>query len=285
MKILTQIQEDRFNYCLNPIFIKKIGTSKYIATRCNKCIRCKRHNIEIWDSRIINESNAQNDKLIVRLPINNQSIEILNKEIRISKTDLTKYIHNKYRIINNIAKITIKRFLNNFRKTNKTSIKHWLITELRNTQNNKLVIHGIMFTNKIKQIRSKWKYGQVNITKVNNDRLFKIINYINNQNQNNNKYRPAILNSPGFNKKYIPKSNTSLTNFECLLIKNRIRATAVSIKEQIKKDIQNEIDIKKENDRSDKMFLKRIKKSKEKQIKLDEFTKHKIIKVNTKKAS
>jgi hypothetical protein len=33
------------------------------------------------------------------------------------------------------------------------------------------------------------------------------------------------------------------------------------------------------------MFLKRIKKSKEKQIKLDEFTKHKIIKVNTKKAS
>jgi hypothetical protein len=285
MTILNQIQEDRFNYCLKPIFIKKIGTSKYIATRCNKCIRCKRHNIEVWDSRIINESNEHKEKLIVRLPINNQSIEMLKKEVKTSKTDLTKYIHNKDRHINNIATIAIKRFLQNLRKTNKTSIKHWLITELRNKQNNKLVIHGIMFTNKINEIRSKWKYGQANITKVNIDRLFKIINYINNPNQIQNEYKPVIFNSPGFNKKYTPKSNTSLTNFERLLIENRNKATALSIKEQIKEDIQTEININYENERADKMFLKRIKKSEEKQINLNEFIKHKITKVDIIKAS
>jgi hypothetical protein len=138
-----------------------------------------------------------------------------------------------------------------------------------------------MFTNKIKQIRSKWKYGQVNITKVNNDRLFKIINYINNPNQKYKDYKPIILNSPGFNKKYIPKSNTSLTNFECLLIENRIKATSLSIKEQIKEDIQE----KKENEIRDLLYIKRVKSIEDKQRKLQEFTIHKIIKVNTKKAS
>lgn len=225
MKILNEIQLLRLNYCLNPKFIKLTGSSKYIATRCNNCITCKRHNIETWDSRIINEANAHNNKIIVRLTINNECIETLKTNIKNRHPDISKLknenIYSKY---NDIATISIRRYLENLRRKNKTSIKHWLVTELRNTKTNILVIHGIMFTNNKKQVRNKWIYGNVRITKVNNDRLFKLVNYINNPNQKDKTYKPIILNSPEFNKKYIPKSNTTITNFESLLIQNRIKA-------------------------------------------------------------
>lgn len=103
----------------------------------------------------------------VTLTFSNESIKELGEAVG----EVKGYMRD-----NAIATIAVRRFCERWRKKYKKSVRHWLVTELGHNGTENIHLHGIVWTDKVEEIKEIWKYGYVWSGKMVNEQK---INYVN----------------------------------------------------------------------------------------------------------
>ena len=193
----------------NPPKIKDNRTT-LVPVKCGKCMECKKQNARGWQIRLHEEIRNSQNSLFVTLSFSDKSLLKLGNII----TETTG-IKEGYLLDNAIAKLAVRRFLERWRKKYKTSIRHWLVTELGQNNTERLHIHVLLFTNKSKEtIQQKWEYGNVWIGDYVTERTINyIVKYIYKPDPKHKYYSPIILCSPGLGKNYINRHDSKINKF------------------------------------------------------------------------
>ena len=90
-----------------------------VPVGCGKCMECMRQKANGWKTRLLEEVRHDKTGKFVTLSFSNKSLVEIGKEI--------KGISG-YKADNEICRIAIRRFLERWRKTEKKSVKHWMVT-------------------------------------------------------------------------------------------------------------------------------------------------------------
>lgn len=199
----------------------------YVPIGCQRCMECKKQKAREWTVRLQEDIRENKNGKFITLTLSNESYTQLNKEIpdKIIKTtkkwDGTEHhkeiIINGYKRDNAIATLSIRRFLERWRKQHKKSIRHWLCTELGHNGTENIHMHGIIWTDKTyDEIEDKWQYGFIwprkNINKrgllirqdtyVNDRTINYITKYIYKTDDEHTTYNSKILSSNGIGNNY-----------------------------------------------------------------------------------
>lgn len=210
--------------CLYPIFIKnrkytvtkknngiiptiKDERTRYVPVGCGKCMECRKQKARSWQVRLHEEIRTDKTGLFVTFSFSDESINQLEKDLN---TNL-----KGYNLDNQILKLSVKRFLERWRKKYKISIKHWFVTELGQTNTERIHIHGLIFTNhSLKTIEEIWKYGNVWIGDYVNEKTINyIIKYVHKTDPKHKYYIPLVLCSPGIGNNYINRIDSKTNKF------------------------------------------------------------------------
>lgn len=191
---------------------------EWIETKCGNCLECRKQKANSWRVRLLEDIKTNTNGKFITLTLSNESIsDLLQEEItRTNKEtgELTKITIGNlsgYDRDNTIATKAVRLFTERWRKLYKTSIRHWLITELGHEGTENIHLHGIMWTNEhIDEIRRIWKYGwiwprpkQKVKTWVNGQTINYMMKYVTKMDTKHKEYKPIILCSPGIGKNYI----------------------------------------------------------------------------------
>ncbi|AXH73651.1 MAG: replication initiator protein [Microviridae sp.] len=199
---------------------------KYVPIGCGKCMECMKQKSMKWSIRLQEEIRHKKDGNFVTLSFSEESLNELDSEVqRINKAEHenvnkqtdrnTKYIEIEgYELENKMATLAVRRFLERWRKENKTSVRHWLVTELGHNNTERIHIHGIIFGDR-KQIQKHWKYGNIWIGDyVNEQTVNYIVKYVNKQDTDHKYYNPIILCSSGIGNKYTERQDSKLNKYQ-----------------------------------------------------------------------
>lgn len=173
---------------------------------CGNCIECRKQKSRNWRIRLYEEIKNDRSGQFVTFTYSNESLLELSKEFpKISG----------YTLDNAIATLSVRRFLERWRKKFGRSVKHWFITELGHTNTERLHIHGILFTNeKSDLIESIWKYGNVKCRDyVNSDTVEYLVKYLHKSDPKHKYYKSIVLTSAGIGKNYTNSHNAKLNKF------------------------------------------------------------------------
>ena len=148
----------------------------------------------------------KNGKFIT-LTFSDEAISKLTKELPKSQG---------YDLDNDIATLATRRFLERYRKQNKKSIRHWLITELGHNGTENIHLHGIIYTDENKEeIEKKWQYGHIWLgTYVNEATINYIVKYVNKQDEKHKQYNSKILTSAGIGKHYTTRPDSKTNKYK-----------------------------------------------------------------------
>ncbi|AXH73452.1 MAG: replication initiator protein [Microviridae sp.] len=205
--------------------IKDIRTN-FVPIGCGKCMECRKQKSMKWSIRLQEEIRTDKTGEFVTLSFSDEQLNELDKEVQ----RLNRDIHNKlnsetgkrtkfieitgYELENEIAKLAVRRFLERWRKIHKTSIKHWLVTELGHVATERIHIHGLIFGNP-NEIRKLWKYGNIWIGDyVNESTINYIVKYIYKTDKDHKYYSPVILTSAGIGSNYINRLDSKTNKFK-----------------------------------------------------------------------
>jgi len=172
----------------------------YVPIGCGKCIECMKQKKRNWQVRLLEEIKADRIAKFVTLTFTNEAVEELKKLI-IVKSLIWE---------NDVATLAVRRFLERWRKQYKTSVKHFLITELGHKGTERIHLHGIIWTDKDEfYIWQKWEYGMIWCgSYVNEKTMNYIVKYINKLDNDHKGYVPKILCSPAIGKNYINRTDS-----------------------------------------------------------------------------
>lgn len=199
--------------CLYPRLIKN---KRYLATKknkgiipelkderhywvpipCGNCIECRKQKANYWRIRLLQELKKEYNFYFVALTFSEEELKKLEEEVQ-------------YEESNAIATIAVKRFRERYRKQNKKSIRHFLITELGHEGTERIHLHGLLMTEKNQildndTLKKYWKYGNVFIgTYVNRKSINYIMKYITKIDIQHKGYQQIILVSPGIGDNYL----------------------------------------------------------------------------------
>lgn len=221
--------------------------TRLVPVKCGKCMECQRQIQREWQIRLSEEIKHDNSGKFITLTFTNKDLKELSEELqwipikikvgeRTLKNGKTRNIYETYEykpntqlkgydLDNAIATLAVRRFLENWRKKHKKSVKHWLVTELGTTRTERLHLHGIIFTDTNNELISKlWKYGIITIGErrykngkqlndkstgyVNQKSINYIVKYISKTDSKHKEYKPKILTSQGIGKSYIKSINS-----------------------------------------------------------------------------
>lgn len=180
----------------------------FVPVGCGKCIECRKAKAREWNVRLHEEIRSNKmTAYFVTLSYSNESLNELGNDL------LTKV--EGYALDNAIAKLSIRRFLERWRKEYNKSIRHWLISELGQNNTERLHIHGILWTDKpVKSIEKIWKYGNVWIGDYVNEKTINyIVKYLSKQDDKHKHYKPVILCSKGIGKGYLNRNDWKKNTF------------------------------------------------------------------------
>lgn len=207
--------------------------TKYVPIGCGVCMECRKQKANQWRVRLQEELRTNNTGKFVTMTFTDDSLIKIEKKIHEKNKRLfeksaetgkrIKYVEiSGYELDNEIATYAIRKFLERWRKDNKRSVKHWVVTELGQNNTERLHIHGIIFTTRtLDYIREKWKYGNVN----KRDKDWRdnyctertvnyIVKYINKTDVIHKYYKPIVLTSPGIGKNYLNRYDSKLNKFK-----------------------------------------------------------------------
>lgn len=185
---------------------------KLVPVGCQKCIECRKQKARGWMLRLLEDIKTNKNGKFITLTF--------------SPNELSK-LHNEcegvgYEKDNNIATLSVRRFLERWRKEFKISVRHWLITELGQTSTEHLHIHGIIWTDQVNAIQKHWKYGNVWNGYYRNGKIENYVNeatiiyitkYITKQDILHKNYQSKILCSKGIGCNYTKTTQSRANKF------------------------------------------------------------------------
>lgn len=210
---------------LGKVPVMKDPRAEHVYIGCGKCMECMKEKAREWQVRLQEELRGMEKDVdgnsinvyFVSLSFSNEWLDQLEKDIDFKhKIDCANsvlirgkhFIKYKplsgYYLDNRIAKLSVRRFLERWRKKYGKSVKHWFVTELGQTRTERLHIHGFIFTNHdIKTLEKIWMYGNVFIGQYVNERSVNyMVKYVHKLDQKHKYYRPIILTSAGIGQIY-----------------------------------------------------------------------------------
>lgn len=182
--------------------IKDIRTT-YVPVGCGRCIECLKQKKRGWMIRLQEDIKCNNNAKFITLTFNEDNLNKLEKET---------ISNNSYIKQNEIATIATRRFLERWRKRYKKSIRHWLVTELGQTNTERIHLHGLIWTDESDEtIKQIWQYGNIWIgTFVNNKTINYITKYIHKLDPLHKDFVPKVLCSKGIGSNYLKKNLHSM---------------------------------------------------------------------------
>lgn len=165
---------------------------KKVPIGCGRCIECRRQKKREWQIRLNEELKREKHAKFVTLTFNEESLSQFIQE------------HEGKEVYNQICTRAVRLFLERWRKKTKTSVKHWLITELGHTGTERIHMHGVIFTDKSADfITETWGYGFVWVGKFVNEKTINYITkYVLKEDKDHKDYLPKILCSKGIGSNY-----------------------------------------------------------------------------------
>jgi len=209
--------------CLYPRLIKN---RKYIANKknggvippvydervlqvpvgCGKCMECKKQKATQWRVRLQEDLRVNKNAKFVTYTFSEHELQKLDNEI----TKLTGYNRD-----NEICRIAVRRYTERWRKKYGKTLRHWLVTELGSTSTERVHIHGIVWTQELKDITKIWKYGKVWIGQYVNEKTINyIVKYVNKIDKYHKEYNSKIFTSKGIGKSYIQRKDKERNKYK-----------------------------------------------------------------------
>lgn len=165
----------------------------YVPVGCGVCIECCKKKAREWQVRLNEELKENKNAHFITLTFSEEELSKLCTEMQIEES-------------NAVATKAVRRWLERYRKKNKKSFKHWLITELGHVGTERIHLHGIVWGD-IEEIKKYWNYGNVGVGQYCNERTISyIIKYVTKIDNDHKGYKPIILSSAGIGRCYIEKA-------------------------------------------------------------------------------
>ncbi|UYD39188.1 MAG: replication initiator protein [Wigfec virus K19_94] len=211
-----------------------------VPVGCGKCIECRKQEARKWQVRLLEDVREHKNGKFITLTFSTESLKKIAEKVQTIKVREKvgiksswidkngKLCHRyKYKVIkektelkgymldNAIAKYAVRKFLEGWRKKNKKSLRHWLITELGHGTTEHMHIHGMVWTDREKdEVIKAWKYGKVwagyegKETYVNEETVNYCIKYVHKQDSLHKEYKPVILCSAGIGSNYLKRKDS-----------------------------------------------------------------------------
>ena len=189
-----------------PVLDKRV---LYVPVGCGRCMECRKQRGRNWQVRLHEEVKVNTNGKFVTLTFNENSLSELIDVIE-NITPLTGYD-----LDNEIATVGMRRFLERWRKSTGKSVRHWFITELGQTNTERVHLHGILFTDKDEEfIKDRWKYGHVYIGEFVNEKTVNyIVKYVSKTDRLHPNYTSKVLCSHGIGKNFVTSYNSERNRF------------------------------------------------------------------------
>lgn len=173
-----------------------------IAIPCGYCIECRKKRAREWIIRLKEEVKVNKKGYFVTFTYSDDS---LNQLIKKANTDEAK----------EVARVSIRLFLERYRKKFKVSCKHWLITELGHVGTKRLHLHGFIWTNiNEEELKKIWSYGWIYCGKeINNKTINYCAKYVTKFDKERPTFIAKIFASPGLGKSYINEKTKAIHKF------------------------------------------------------------------------
>lgn len=195
----------------------KDNRTRYVPIGCQTCIECRKQKSREWLVRLQEDIKTHTNGKFITLTYSTESLKKIIEEDQEPKDkrrktewkDLKKL--KGYDLDNAIATKSMRLFLERWRKKYKKSLRHWLVTELGHGNTEHIHLHGIVWTDNIKDIDTIWQYGNVWKGYEINGELQNYVNartvnyitkYITKMDTDHLNYKPIILTSPGIGGNY-----------------------------------------------------------------------------------
>lgn len=173
-----------------------------IAIPCGYCIECRKKRARDWIIRLKEEVRRDRKGYFVTLTYSDESLQKLITRV---KTDEAK----------EVARISVRLFLERYRKKYKVSCKHWLITELGHEGTKRLHLHGFIWSSiPEEELKKLWGYGWIYCGKEINDKTINYCaKYVTKFDKERPTFTPKIFVSPGLGKGYINEKTKAIHKF------------------------------------------------------------------------
>lgn len=187
---------------------------KYIPAACGECYECRKKKQREYQIRLQEEIRTSHGEFIT-LTIDEDNLKKLSKELKKENKEIWEKAKEINALENEIATISLRRFLERCRKETGKSIKHWCITEL-GEEKGRIHIHGIFFGNEIVDIiKKKWTYGFIYIGQYVNERtVMYITKYMFKKCEYNPLFKGKVLSSAGIGAGYVARFDSSRNKFQ-----------------------------------------------------------------------
>lgn len=205
---------------------------RWVSAGCGKCMECRKQKMREWHVRLTEEIRGNKMKChFVTLTYSDEGLNELDKiiveenkkikeKLRKSKK-LKGHERNKkgyltgYNRDNDIARVSVRRFTERWRKKYGKSVRHWLCTELGTKSTERLHMHGIIWTNDKEAIEERWQYGGVHIGEyVNDETIGYIVKYLNKSDKIHKEYKPKMFVSQGIGKGYLKRNDVKRNKYK-----------------------------------------------------------------------
>lgn len=185
----------------------------YIPAACGECYECRKKKQREYQIRLQEEIRTSHGEFIT-LTIDENNLKKMSKELKKENKKIWERAKEINALENEIATISLRRFLERVRKETGKSIKHWCITEL-GEEKGRIHIHGIFFGNEIVEIiKKKWNYGFTYIGQYVNERtVMYITKYMFKTCEYNPLFKGKVLSSAGIGAGYVSRYDSSRNKF------------------------------------------------------------------------
>lgn len=191
----------------NPPEVKDKRVLK-VPVGCGNCIECRQKKARDWTVRLQEEVRNNPNGVFVSMTFSNEAYKSINEEIGDG-------IDDYYERENITATIGVRRFLERYRKENKVSARHWLVTELGQKGTENIHVHGIIWA-KREQIEKHWKLnGFAYLGYETSERTVNyIVKYITKIDEKHQNFKTKILTSAGIGRQYVERYDSTLNKYK-----------------------------------------------------------------------
>lgn len=185
---------------------------KWVSVGCGKCMECRKQKANGWKIRLQEDLRVNKNAMFITMTYSDEELVKLEKEVKELEG---------YDVDNEVARISVRRFTENWRKEYKKTIRHWLVTEIGGNNTERLHIHGIVWTDKkFEDIQRKWKYGNVILGNgkgkhyVNDETVGYIVKYISKVDEKHKEYMSKMFVSKGIGKEYVNREDSKRNKYK-----------------------------------------------------------------------
>ena len=175
-------------------------------------MECRKQKANGWKIRLQEDLRVNKNAMFITMTYSDEELVKLEKEVKELEG---------YDVDNEVARISVRRFTENWRKEYKKTIRHWLVTEIGGNNTERLHIHGIVWTDKkFEDIQRKWKYGNVILGNgkgkhyVNDETVGYIVKYISKVDEKHKEYMSKMFVSKGIGKEYVNREDSKRNKYK-----------------------------------------------------------------------